>query len=103
MFPLKVGEQIDNAFKNVERNLKHAGGKGWSQVYKVITYSTNIPEQHEFIQANLKRWMPSHAAIWTELGINHLGAPAMKFEIDVEAYDPEGAAAAAAEKARTSA
>ena len=43
---------------------------------------------------NLRKWMPDHSAIWTELGVKELGADGMHFEVDVEAYDPEGAAAA---------
>lgn len=35
-------EEIDQAFENVDYNLKHAGGKGWSQVYRVVIYSVNI-------------------------------------------------------------
>jgi hypothetical protein len=44
-----LGNEIDQAFKNVEYNLKHAGGKGFSQVYKVVTYSIDIRAQHEHI------------------------------------------------------
>lgn len=92
-------EEIDRAFENCDVNLKHAGGKGWSQVFKVVTYSTDIPSQHERIVHNLKKWMPDHHPIWTELGVNQLGSDRMHFEIDVEAFDEEGAAAA--RKAKT--
>ena len=84
--------EIDQAFENCDYNLKHAGGKGWSQVFRVVTYSTDIPSQHERIVYNLKKWMPNHQAIWTELGVNQLGSNKMHFEIDVEAYDPEAKA-----------
>jgi enamine deaminase RidA (YjgF/YER057c/UK114 family) len=83
----------------VDLNLKHAGGKGFSQVYKVVTYSTDIKSQHEHIIRNLRKWMPDHRAIWTELGIKELGADGMHIEIDVEAYDPEGALKANESKA----
>lgn len=43
--------------------------------------------------------MPNHRAVWTEVGVKELGSNKMHFEIDVEAYDPKGAAAAAAEGA----
>lgn len=82
-------DEIDQAFANVDHNLKHAGGKGWSQVYKIVTYSTSIPEQHERIVENLKKWMPDHRPVWTELGVAHLGLEQMHVEIDVEAYDPQ--------------
>jgi enamine deaminase RidA (YjgF/YER057c/UK114 family) len=44
-----LSNEIDQAFSNVEFNLKHAGGKGFSQVYKVVTYSTDIKAQSEHI------------------------------------------------------
>jgi enamine deaminase RidA (YjgF/YER057c/UK114 family) len=96
IFPANIGDEIDTAFSNADHNLKHAGGKGWSQVYRVVTYSTDIPSQHEHMVRNLRKWMPDHHAVWTELGVKELGGgEAMHFEIDVEAYDPEGASAAA--------
>ncbi|KAK5997634.1 hypothetical protein PT974_02998 [Cladobotryum mycophilum] len=85
-------QEIDRAFENCDRNLRHAGGKGWSQVYRVVTYSTNISSQHERIMYNMRKWMPDHNATWTELGVKELGSPQMHIEIEVEAYDPEGAA-----------
>lgn len=91
-FPKDIAAEIDQAFANVEYALRDAGAKGWSQVYKVLTLSTSIPEQHEHIVRNMKKWMPDHRATWTELGISHLGGgEAMRFEIEVEAHDPEGA------------
>ncbi|TVY81148.1 hypothetical protein LSUE1_G004444 [Lachnellula suecica] len=86
-------EEIDQAFSNVDHNLKHAGGKGWEQVYKVVTYSTNIKPQHDRIVANLRKWMPNHTAVWTQVGVAHLGTEEMHFEIEVEAFDKEGAEA----------
>jgi enamine deaminase RidA (YjgF/YER057c/UK114 family) len=85
-------DEIDQAFENVDYNLKHAGGKGFSQVFKVVTYSTDVRAQHEHIVRNLKKWFPDHYPIWTELGVAQLGADEMHFEIDVEAIDPQGAA-----------
>lgn len=79
--------EIEQAFANVELTLKDAGGKGWSQVYKIVTYSTDIPSQHEFITNNVKKWMPNHSPLWTEVGVKQLGIEAMHFEIDVEAHD----------------
>jgi enamine deaminase RidA (YjgF/YER057c/UK114 family) len=48
----------------------------------------------EHLVRNLKKWMPDHKPVWTAVGIKELGAEAMHIEIEVEAYDPEGAAAA---------
>jgi enamine deaminase RidA (YjgF/YER057c/UK114 family) len=84
-------DEIDQAFENVDYNLKDAGGKGWSQVYKIVTYSTDIRPQHDRIVENLRKWMPDHQSVWTEVGVKQLGADAMHFEIEVEAYDEEGA------------
>ncbi|ERF69714.1 hypothetical protein EPUS_09472 [Endocarpon pusillum Z07020] len=85
-------EEIDQAFENVDYNLKHAGGKGWSQVYRVVTYSIDIAPQHDRIVENFRKWMPDHCPVWTELGVKQLGSDLMNIEIDVEAYDEEGAA-----------
>ncbi|KAI1861136.1 hypothetical protein JX265_009755 [Neoarthrinium moseri] len=87
-------DEVDKAFENVEANLKHAGGKGWSQVYRVWTYTTDIRATHQRIVDNYKKYMPDHHPVWTEIGVKELGLPAMHIEIEVEAYDPEGAAKA---------
>jgi enamine deaminase RidA (YjgF/YER057c/UK114 family) len=92
--PEDLLEEIDQAFENVDYNLRHAGGKGWSQVYRVVTYSTDIRPQHDRIVENLRKWMPDHRAVWTEIGVKQLGADSMHFEIEVEAFDEEGAAEA---------
>ena len=93
-------EEIDQAFDNVDFNIKHAGGRGWSQVYRVVTYSTDMKSQHERIVENLRKWMPDHCSVWTEVGVKELGLETMHFEIEVEAYDEEGAAEASRAKAR---
>lgn len=89
-----LSSEIDHAFANCDLNLKHAGGKGFSQVYKIVTYSTDIKSQQEHISRNLRKWMPDHRATVTEIGVRELGLEGMHFEIEVEAYDPEGAAEA---------
>ncbi|KAI0135094.1 YjgF-like protein [Daldinia grandis] len=87
-------EEVDQTFDNVDHTLKHAGGKGWSQVYRVVTYSTDIKATHDRIVENFKRWMPNHQPVWTELGVKQLGMDTMHIEIEVQAYDEEGAAEA---------
>lgn len=57
------------------------------QVYKVVTYATDLQAAHERVVYNLKKWMPEQRPIWTELGVKELGLKEMRFEIDVEAYD----------------
>ncbi|KAM7200848.1 RutC family protein [Naviculisporaceae sp. PSN 640] len=95
-------EEIDQAFANVDYALKHAGGKGWSQVYKVTAYvveeeMTNEVFLGRFIE-NLKKWTPGHQPLLTAVGVAKLGAgdsAGMKLELEVVAFDPEGAAAEA--------
>jgi enamine deaminase RidA (YjgF/YER057c/UK114 family) len=51
--------------------------------------------QFERILMNFKKWMPNHAPVWTQVGVKMLGGIDMHFEIEVEAYDAEGATLAA--------
>ncbi|KAH9902093.1 YjgF-like protein [Xylariomycetidae sp. FL2044] len=89
--PKDLDAEVDQAFENVETNLKHAGGRGWSQVYRVTTYSTDLKGTHDRIVQNYRRWMPDHYPVWTEIGVNKLGLDEMHIEIEVSAHDPEGA------------
>lgn len=90
--PTDINKQIDQAFKNVDLALRTAGGQGWSQVYKVRSY--HIPYNGEAGAAmlrNFKQWMPDHQPLYTCIGTTRLGEDDMRVEIEVEAYDPEGA------------
>ncbi|KAH8647680.1 endoribonuclease L-PSP [Xylariales sp. PMI_506] len=91
-FNTEINAQIDQGFKNVEINLKDAGGKGWSQVYRVTSY--HVPINTEAISAmvrNFKKYMPDHQPVWTCVGVPRLGEDDMRVEIEVYAHDPEGA------------
>ncbi|KAF8858702.1 endoribonuclease L-PSP [Acephala macrosclerotiorum] len=58
--------QIDQAFSNVDLNLKDAGGKGWSQVFRVNSY--HVPLNNEALVAmkrGFEKWMPGHKPICT--------------------------------------
>lgn len=91
----EINAQIDLAFANVERNLKDAGGKGWSQVFRVNSY--HVPLNNEALGAmvrNFKKYMPNHQPIWTCVGVTRLGDDDMRVEIEVVAHDPEGVQAA---------
>ncbi|KAJ5748415.1 uncharacterized protein N7511_010111 [Penicillium nucicola] len=95
VFEKEINAQIDLAFSNVEHNLKDAGGKGWSQVYRVNSY--HVPINNEALAAmvrNFKKWMPDHQPIWTCVGVTRLGEDDMRVEIEVVAHDPEGAKSA---------
>lgn len=90
-FPPDLNEEIDQAFRNVDICLRDAGGKGWSQVFRVTTYLLDIPSSHDRIVENYRKWMPQHCPIWTEIGVRQLGAPGMRIEIEVVAFEPHGA------------
>ncbi|KAK6954028.1 hypothetical protein Daesc_003990 [Daldinia eschscholtzii] len=94
-------EEIDQAFDNIEHALKHAGGKGWSQVYRVVTYATDIKSTHDRIVENFRKFMPDHHPVWTEIGVKQLGVEEMHIEIEIQAYDPEGAAEARKARAQS--
>ncbi|KAK7698459.1 hypothetical protein SLS64_012580 [Diaporthe eres] len=94
-FEKEINAQIDLAFANVERNLKDAGGKGWSQVFRVNSY--HVPINNEALAAmvrNFRKYMPDHKPLWTCVGVARLGEDDMRVEIEVVAHDSEGAQAA---------
>ena len=92
VIPTNLTEEINQAFANVDLNLKTAGGKGWSQVYKMTTYHVGINEETmTAIGAAVRKWMPDHAPLWNLIGVAQLGLPEMHVEIVVTAHDPEGA------------
>ncbi|CAG9993144.1 unnamed protein product [Clonostachys byssicola] len=92
VFEKEINAQIDLAFSNVELNLKDAGGKGWSQVFRVNSY--HVPLNNEALEAmvrNFKKYMPDHQPIWTCVGVARLGEDDMRVEIEVVAHDPQEA------------
>jgi enamine deaminase RidA (YjgF/YER057c/UK114 family) len=87
--PQEINAEIDQAFENVELNLKHAGGKGWDQVFRVNSY--HVPMDNEALGAmvrNFKKWMPGHQPIWTCVGVPNLAQDNMHVEIEVVAHVP---------------
>ncbi|KAF2995178.1 hypothetical protein E8E14_003438 [Neopestalotiopsis sp. 37M] len=89
IFNTEINAQIDRAFENVQLALTDAGGKGWSQVFRVTTY--HVPINDEAMGAvirNFKKWMPDHQPIWTCLGVTRLAKDDMRVEIEVVAHDP---------------
>ncbi|CAG8418423.1 unnamed protein product [Penicillium salamii] len=70
----EIHSQIDQAFANVQLALKDAGGKGWSQVFRVNSY--HVPLNDEAMHAmvrKFKEYMPNHQPIWTCVGVSRLG------------------------------
>ncbi|EJT50577.1 hypothetical protein A1Q2_03952 [Trichosporon asahii var. asahii CBS 8904] len=85
-----VEAQIEQAFKNVELALKSAGGKGWSQVFRVRSYHLTLDDAAmDLMIANFRKWMPDHCPVWTCVEVTRLGIPGMKAEIEVVAHDPK--------------
>ncbi|KAF2791608.1 putative L-PSP endoribonuclease family protein [Melanomma pulvis-pyrius CBS 109.77] len=85
-----IKAQIEQAFSNVDLCLKDAGGKGWSQVFRVNSY--HVPLNNEALLAmknGFEKWMPGHKPIWTTVGVQRLGEDDMRVEIEVVAYDPK--------------
>lgn len=66
------------------------------KAYVVESEMTNDVFLERFI-GNLKKWMPDHQPLLTAVGVSKLGAgesAGMRIEIEVAAFDPEGAAVA---------
>lgn len=86
----EIKAQIDQAFENVDHCLKDAGGKGWSQVFRINSY--HVPLNNEALAAmtrNFAKWMPDHKPLWTCVGVTRLGEDDMRVEIEVVAHDPK--------------
>ena len=99
-FHLEINAQINQAFSNVDLNLRNAGGQGWSQVFRVNSY--HIPIKNEalaVITRDFERWMPEHQPIWTCVGVTRLGEDDMRVKIEVVAHDPDGAVKVKEERA----
>jgi enamine deaminase RidA (YjgF/YER057c/UK114 family) len=85
-----INEEVDQAFENVDHCLKHAGGKGWSEVFQVRLYMTDITEEAMgALVRNLKTWLPDHQPILTGVGVPALAIPGMHVEIEVSAHHPK--------------
>jgi enamine deaminase RidA (YjgF/YER057c/UK114 family) len=89
-FPESLKDEIERAFENVERTLATAGAS-WRDVvhlnsYHIASQPDSIGDEHNDVMiAQLRKWMPDHAPIWTETGVTALGAPKMRVEIRVTA------------------
>lgn len=84
--PDALEEEIAKAFRNVERTLATAGA-GWGHVVHVNSYHVGgfPPEVNETMARFYREYMPDHAPIWTQTGVQALGLPAMRIEIRVTA------------------
>ncbi|OZI76409.1 MULTISPECIES: RidA family protein [Bordetella] len=87
--PESLEEEIEQAFRNVERTLA-AAGAGWQHVVHVNSYHVGgfPPEVNATMARLYRQYMPDHAPIWTQLGVEALGLPTMRIEIRVTAILP---------------
>ncbi|KAK4185311.1 endoribonuclease L-PSP [Podospora australis] len=87
--PEDIAEEIDQAFSNVDLVLKTAGGKGWSQVYRINAYITAGGFTEEGLgafAASMKKWCgPDHRPLLTAIGASQLAFEEMRVEIEVVA------------------
>ena len=86
VIPESIEEEIEQAFKNVERTLATAGAR-WPHVVHVNSYHVGgfPPVINETMAKLYRHYMPDRAPIWTQLGIEALGLPTMRIEIRVTA------------------
>lgn len=84
--PKALGDEIAQAFQNLERTLATAGAS-WDHVVHVNSYHVGgfPPEVNETMTRLYRQYMPNHAPIWTQLGVEALGLPDMRIEIRVTA------------------
>lgn len=87
--PASLVEEIEQAFRNVERTLATAGA-GWEHVIHVNSYHVGgfPPEVNETMTRLYRHYMPHQASIWTQTGVEALGLPTMRVEIRVTAIIP---------------
>ncbi|QPH88912.1 RidA family protein [Campylobacter concisus] len=84
-FPQNLKDEIEQAFKNVERTLAVVGAS-WNDVFSVHSYHVGFEPAVNGIMTKLfKKYMPTHAPLWTCLGVEKLGDPKMRVEIRVSA------------------
>jgi enamine deaminase RidA (YjgF/YER057c/UK114 family) len=90
--PPSLAAEIEQAFANVDACLRSAGGKGWSQVYRVNLYTTELSEElFTAWAAAMKKWAgEEHRPLLTGVAVAGLALPGMRVEIEVVAYAPEG-------------
>ncbi|KAB8220939.1 Endoribonuclease L-PSP/chorismate mutase-like protein [Aspergillus novoparasiticus] len=83
-----LGEEVNQAFANVELALKDAGGRGWSQVYRVRIFIVHTNDEViALLVQNFQRWMPDHKPVFTCVGVNELALEGMRIEIEAFAHD----------------
>jgi len=84
--PEAIDEEIIAAFRNIDLVLTKAGAT-WAHVIHVNTYHVGgfPPIVNDTIVRLYRQYMPDHAPVWTQSGVEALGLPTMRFEIRVTA------------------
>ncbi len=87
--PADLAEEIAQAFHNLTRTLATAGAS-WEHVIHVNSYHVGgfPPEVNEAMVKHYRQYMPHHAPIWTQTGVEALGLSTMRVEIRVTAIIP---------------
>jgi len=77
---------VDQAFSNCALALTHAGGKGWSEVYKIRMYIVKRNEEYlGVLTPLLRKYCPDHCPLITVIEVAGLALEGMRVEIEVEA------------------
>ncbi|KAL4913897.1 Endoribonuclease L-PSP/chorismate mutase-like protein [Aspergillus aurantiobrunneus] len=83
-----LAEEINQTFANVELALKDAGGKGWSQVYRVRIFVLDTHDETiGLLVDNLRKWMPGHKPVLTCVAVKGLALEGMRIEMEAVAHD----------------
>jgi enamine deaminase RidA (YjgF/YER057c/UK114 family) len=84
-FPESRHDEVVRACDNVERTLQTAGAS-WADVISVQSYHTELDyDEFTSMAGELRARIPTHAPIWTAVGVTRLGHPKMRVEIAVTA------------------
>lgn len=92
-----ASQQIERAFANVDLMLRHAGAKGWSEVYLARMFYVLDGERdgeewkkglEVVLEAGgeaLRKWCPGHRPALTAVEVRGLALEGMRVEVEAEA------------------
>ena len=75
-------------FHTVDSLLRHGGSRGFSDVYKIISYHVGMddPDRNamhmQAMRENMEKWCPDHQPLWTMLGV--AGLAGGKYDVEIE-------------------
>jgi len=84
--PASLEDEIAQTFLNIERTLATAGAS-WEHVVHINSYHVGgfPPEVNDAMVKLYRHYMPDHAPVWTQVGVESLALPTMRIEIRVTA------------------